>query len=89
MTPTIEAAAHRGRRSMFTKAAAVLTASALLGTIACAGTESSTGPGRNPGDSDGAVQIDRNRTPIAMFHGHDDGANRRSSPSAMLREAEP
>ena len=92
MRPTIFAAALETRRSLMNGAAAALTLSVLLGTIACSGSGSSTGPGTPPdpvGTSE-PIQIDRSRAPVEIFHArHDDGRHRVSSPSATLAGTQP
>jgi len=92
MRPTIFAAALEMRRSLTNGVAAALTLSVLLGTIACSGGSSSTGPGTppDPVSTSVPIQIDRNRAPVDILHArHDEGRHRVSFPSATLGEPRP
>ena len=71
MTRINFAATQRARRTIRTGIAGVLAATALIGTIACSGSDSSTGPrnNENPVGTFALFQVDRENIPSVIFDG--------------------
>ena len=70
MTRTISAALRRGPRIAQNSGAGLLAASALVGAIACGGSDSGTGPGnRDPVGLYGLRNVDSKAMPVEVFRG--------------------
>lgn len=71
MTRINTAATRATRRTLRSGIAGVLATTALIGTVACSGSDSSTGPrnNRNPVGTYALLQVDQRKIPSVIFDG--------------------
>lgn len=70
MRKIIPAATQPGRRTIRSGIAGILAATTLLGAVACAGGDSSTGPSnRDPSGTYALLQVDKKKIPTVIFRG--------------------